>query len=107
MQRIKIPEPMSGGLILSYKCNAECRHCMYAYSPKWDGEISNDDLEIILNQLAGIIKPSPYGVKFVSLNHGLHFTGGEPFLNYELLLKAVRLANRMNIPSTFVETNCY
>ena len=107
MQRIKIPEPMSGGLILSYKCNAECRHCMYACSPKWDGEISNDDLEIILNQLAGIIKPSPYGVKFVSLNHGLHFTGGEPFLNYELLLKAVRLANRMNIPSTFVETNCY
>jgi hypothetical protein len=41
------------------------------------------------------------------LNYGLHFTGGEPFLNYELLLKAVEIADDLKIPSTFVETNCF
>ncbi|MEM2915510.1 MAG: hypothetical protein QXH91_08970, partial [Candidatus Bathyarchaeia archaeon] len=33
--------------------------------------------------------------------------GGEPFLNFELLLKAVKLASDLNIPSIFVETNCF
>ncbi len=61
----------------------------------------------ILKQLSGKIKPSHYGSDKVSLNYGLPFTGGEPFLNLELLLKAVEIANELGIPSTFVETNCY
>ena len=32
---IKIPAPFSGGLLLSYKCTAQCRHCMYACGPRW------------------------------------------------------------------------
>lgn len=81
---------------------------MYACSPKWGGDwISEEDLRKILMQLAGKIKPSPYGPETISLNHGLHFTGGEPFLNYELLCKAVGIAHELKIPSTFVETNCY
>jgi len=77
----QIPKPISGGLILSYKCSAECRHCMYACSPKWNGDwISQEDLKKILMQLAGTIEPSPYGSEIMSLNYGLHFTGGEPFL---------------------------
>jgi len=107
MEKVKIPEPISGGLILSYQCTAECQHCMYGCSPKWKGWISEDDLEKILNGLAGKIKPSPYGPERVSLNYGLHFTGGEPFLNFELSLKGVEIANQLRIPSTFVETNCY
>ena len=43
----------------------------------------------------------------MSLNHGLHFSGGEPFLNFKLLLEAVEISEALNIPSTFVETNCY
>ncbi|MFX0185233.1 MAG: hypothetical protein ACFE95_19295, partial [Candidatus Hodarchaeota archaeon] len=43
----------------------------------------------------------------VSLNYGLHITGGEPFLNYNLLLKSIQIANEFQIPSLFVETNCY
>lgn len=105
--KVKLPEPISGGLLLFYKCNAECRHCMYACSPKWKDWISEKDLKKILSQLASKIKPSPYGVRRVSLNYGLHFTGGEPFLNFELLLKAVGVAHELGIPSTFVETNCY
>src|SRR4030066_243220 len=48
----KIPRPTSGGLILSYKCSAECRHCIYACSQRWNADwISEEDLEKILSQL--------------------------------------------------------
>jgi hypothetical protein len=105
---MKIPPPISGGLMLSYKCSAECRHCMYACSPKWTGDwITVDQLEQFLPQLAKVIKPSPYGRQYLSLNHGLHFSGGEPFMNFKLLLKAVEIAETLKIPSTFVETNCF
>ncbi len=107
MGKVKLPGLISGGLLLSYQCNAECRHCMYACSPKWKGRISEEQLVTILVQLAGRIKPSPYGPDGVSFNHGLHFTGGEPFLNFQLLLKAAEIAKELNIPSTFVETDCY
>ncbi len=105
---MNIPAPISGGLILSYKCSAECRHCMYGCSPKWTGDwITVSQLEKFLPQLAKVIRPSPYGRQHMSLNHGLHFTGGEPFLNFDLLLKAVEIAEGLRIPSTFVETNCF
>lgn len=104
----KIPKPISGGLILSYKCPSECRHCIYACSPKWNANwISQGDLEKILSQLAGKILPGPYGPDTTSLNYGLHFTGGEPFVNFDLLSKAVEIAGKLKIPSTFVETNCF
>ena len=103
----KVPPPISGGLLLSYKCSAACRHCMYACSPKWKGDwIAREDLEEVLSQLAGRIRPSPWGSRTISLNYGLHFTGGEPFLNFELLVEAVEMAEELRIPSTFVETNC-
>jgi len=81
---------------------------MYACSPRWKADwISEKNLEKTLAYLAGKIQPSPYGPKATGLNHGLHFTGGEPFLNFDLLLKAVRMAEELKIPSTFVETNSY
>ncbi len=105
---MKIPRPISGGLMLSYKCPAECRHCMYACSPMWAANwITVDQLEQYLPQLAKVIEPSPDGRHYISLNHGLHFSGGEPFLNVKLLLKAVEIAETLKIPSTFVETNCF
>lgn len=60
-----------------------------------------------MSQLAGRIEPAPYGPETIGLNHGLHFSGGEPFLNFKLLHKAVEMAEAMGIPSTFVETNCF
>jgi hypothetical protein len=108
MARIPIPEPVSGGLILSYRCSAACRHCMYACSPRWPADWPDEaDLERGLSRLAAYIQPSPWGPDAISLNHGLHFTGGEPFLNFELLLRAVSLAEAAGIPSTFVETNAF
>lgn len=104
----KIPSPVSGGLILSYRCTAECRHCMYACTPRWKGGwITHQDLESILTSLSGKIQPSPYGPDAIDLNHGLHITGGEPFMNFDLLVEAVEMSSSLGIPSLFVETNCF
>jgi hypothetical protein len=80
---------------------------MYACSPAWEADwIGRDDVETLLSLLAGSVAPGPWGEHTISLNHGLHFTGGEPFLNYDLLLEAVAMAEELGTPSTFVETNC-
>jgi hypothetical protein len=81
---------------------------MYASSPKWGVDpMPADRLETILRALRPTIQPSPRGPEHVSLNHGLHFTGGEPFLDFDALLAAVETAHRLGIPSLFAETNGY
>jgi len=83
---------------------------MYAGSPKWENYwMSVNDLDVVLRKLARYFSEKyPPNVKGVlGLNYGLHFTGGEPFLNFKLLLRAVELAKSYNIPSLFVETNCF
>lgn len=108
MNKLPIPEPFSGGILLSYKCNSSCKHCMYACSPRWRGDwISEEDAERILAQLATKLGGKyPYPSR-IGVNYGIHFTGGEPFLNFDLLLKVTELARGLGIPSTFVETNCF
>ena len=103
---LRVQEPFSGGILLSYRCTSECRHCMYACSPRWiEDWISEDNLREVLIQLPDRILPSPFGADRIGVNYGLHFTGGEPFLSFDLLEKAVRIAHDLQIPSTFVETN--
>jgi len=105
---LKVPVPRSGGLILSYQCNAACRHCMYACGPRWPSVwMSQADLNGILSALGPYIEPSAFGPNGIGLNEGLHFTGGEPFLRFELLCEAVSTARDLGIPSLFVETNCF
>ncbi|MBI9101407.1 MAG: hypothetical protein JEY99_03250 [Spirochaetales bacterium] len=105
---MKIPVPRSGGLILSYKCTAECRHCMYGCSPKWSADwISDKNLDKTLKQLSRTITPAPEGPASMSLSRGLHFSGGEPFMNFDLLCLAVENGAEYGIPSMFVETNCF
>jgi hypothetical protein len=107
MTWVKMPRPISGGVMLSYKCSAACRHCMYACSPQWQADwMTEEALERLLCQLAKSVAPAPWGSQAMGLNHGIHFTGGEPFLNFGLLLRATEMAEGMGIPSTFVETNC-
>jgi hypothetical protein len=105
-RKIAVPEPVSAGIILSYKCTSSCRHCMFAGSPAWKADwMSEDLLKRTLDFLAGRIAPAPDGPEGVGINQGLRFTGGEPFLNFDLLIKAARQAAALGIPSTFVETN--
>jgi hypothetical protein len=105
-RKITVPEPVSAGIILSYKCTSSCRHCRFAGSPAWKADwMSEDLLKRTLGFLAGRIAPAPDGPDGVGINQGLCFTGGEPFLNFDLLIKAARQAAALGIPSTFVETN--
>ncbi|RLI12604.1 hypothetical protein DRO35_02690 [Candidatus Bathyarchaeota archaeon] len=54
---LKIPEPVSGGILLTYKCNSQCRHCMYACSPKLKADwISISDAEKVLRNLSKIFE---------------------------------------------------
>jgi len=104
--RLRIPEPVSAGIILSYRCSGECRHCMYACSPGWREEwLPEGRLGRMLEGLRGRLVGAPGGG--IGINYGLHLTGGEPFLNFGLLLRAVRRAAGMGLPSTFVETNSF
>ncbi len=105
---LQVPRPASAGLILSYRCTAQCRHCIYGCSPRWSGDwLPESDLKLILEQLAPHIQPSFFGPDRTDLSGGLHFSGGEPFANIKLLCRAVELAAELDIPSTFVETNCF
>ena len=109
MVKLLIPQPVSGGLLLSYKCNSKCKHCMYACSPRCKADwISLSDAEKVLAQLhEAFKKTSPINKPQLGVNLGLHFTGGEPFLNFNLLIDLVKMARRIGFSSTFVETNCF
>ncbi|MBM5805613.1 MAG: hypothetical protein FJZ49_06110 [Candidatus Verstraetearchaeota archaeon] len=108
MKKLYIDGPVSGGILLSYRCAGGCQHCMYACSPRWSEDwIPKEEAERVLTLLAGRIQASSYGRDGIGINSGLHFTGGEPFLNFDLLKEVVRTAHGLGIPSTFVETSCF
>ncbi len=107
VMKLTIPQPASAGLFLSYKCTSRCRHCLYACSPGWKADwLSVQDAEVVLAQLAPSLRGSGSVCGAVGVNEGLHFTGGEPFLNFDLLLQVTETARRLGIRATFVETNC-
>jgi hypothetical protein len=79
---------------------------MYACSPRWPPDwLSEEDGELVLTQLSRAMRDNRSYPGGVSLNEGLHFTGGEPFLNFGLLLRLTEMAARSGMPSIFVETN--
>ncbi|OAG27929.1 radical SAM protein [Thermodesulfatator autotrophicus] len=85
----------SGGIMLSYRCQCGCRHCVYACGPRWQDWMSRDFLENLLR-----------GIKETSGNpKGFHLAGGEAFLNFDLLLLAVEKCNELGLPLEYVETN--
>lgn len=88
-----ILQPSDLGLIMSYKCQCACAHCLYNCGPEWTEWISTDDIDAALEATQ-------------SWDHHfqVHITGGEPFLNPELLHYAVEAAARLSIPR-YVETN--
>ncbi len=85
--------PSDVGIILSYRCQAACRHCLYNCGPDWQDwmspELLRESLEAVLSW--------PHRVQ-------IHLTGGEPFLKFDLLLEAVEQATELGIPR-YIETN--
>ncbi len=87
-------QPRDIGLILSYRCQAECAHCLYNCGPGWHAWMAPEEVALVLENAK-----SAWGSGFQ-----LHLTGGEPFLNFPLLLHATEEAARLAIP-VYVETS--
>ena len=85
--------PTDLGIILSYRCQNACKHCLHNCGPSWQNWISPETLEEALQATRA------WGHRFQ-----IHLTGGEPFLNFSLLLEGVQLAAQLGIPC-YVETN--
>ena len=78
---------------MTYKCQCACKHCLYNCGPKWREWISGE----VLHDALRAISTWDHRVQ-------VHLTGGEPFLNFPLLLEAIRIAAELGIPR-YVETN--
>ena len=67
-------------ILLTYQCNFECDHCFVWGSPWQSGTLTLNQIEDIYRQ-----------AKEVGTVTSIYFEGGEPFLYYPILVKAVQL----------------
>jgi len=84
------------GIMLTDWCNASCSSCYLYCNPSRNNWMSAADAIRVWQELREI---SPHGCK-------VHLTGGEPFGNYELLLKITQEATAKGLGQTDkIETN--
>jgi MoaA/NifB/PqqE/SkfB family radical SAM enzyme len=81
-------------ILLTYQCTYECDHCFVWGSPWQTGTLTLEQIEQIL------IQAKEAGVT------SIYFEGGEPFLYYAVLVKAVRRAVDMGF-SVGIVSNAY
>jgi len=83
--------------LISYKCTNECKHCALLASPNQD-EIKMEfgDLKRYLEDIT-----TNYIVQEVG------FFGGEPLLNFDLLVSFIEEVKKYNIPKIGLPTNGY
>ena len=81
------------GLLLTDRCDAACGHCWFSCGPDRTETMSRAAAESAIDQARGL------GASWVSL------TGGEPFLEYSLMLGLVRYASDRGLHVEAV-TNC-
>ncbi len=81
-------------ILLTYQCTYECDHCFVWGSPRQTGTLTLEQVENILHQAkeAGVTS--------------IYFEGGEPFLYYAVLTKAVHKAADMGF-SVGIVSNAY
>ncbi|MFV1859257.1 MAG: radical SAM protein, partial [Anaerolineales bacterium] len=73
-------------LLLTYECNLECDHCFVWGSPWQSGTMTLARIRKILKQT----------IELETLEW-IYFEGGEPFLYYPILMKAVQEASEMGL----------
>jgi len=78
------------GLILTYRCNAECRHCFFESSPRREETIT---LEL---GIKAIDEATKLGAEWISL------TGGEPFLEPVLVSAFIKHASKSGLKTEIV-----
>lgn len=81
-------------ILLTYQCTCECDHCFVWGSPRQTGTLTLEQIENMLHQAKDT------GVT------SIYFEGGEPFLYYAVLVKAVHKAADMGFDVGIV-SNAY
>ncbi len=83
--------------LVSYKCTNECKHCALQASPnQGDNTVEPEDVRKYLEDITK------------SYNIGeVNFFGGEPLLNFNLLISLIEEAKKFNIPKIGLPTNGY
>lgn len=93
-EKLVVPPLRSGGVILGYQCNLACRHCNYNSRPNAGPWMTEDMLDRILDALANERRLID-----------IHLAGGEPTLNPDLLVTAIRKTREKKIRLSYMETN--
>lgn len=84
----------SGGLITNYVCSSQCKHCLYASSPRREKDYIDKETTARLFR------------KCIDLGcRSLHIGGGEPLLRPEKLKDVLDTAVKENMSIQYVETN--
>jgi radical SAM protein with 4Fe4S-binding SPASM domain len=78
------------GLILTYRCNAECRHCFFESSPRREETIP------LKLGIKAIDEATKLGAEWISL------TGGEPFLEPVLVSAFIKHASKSGLKTEIV-----
>ncbi|MFX1276406.1 MAG: radical SAM protein [Promethearchaeota archaeon] len=81
--------------LVSYRCTNECKHCALQGSPKQDNlSIKLEDVKRYMEDITSYYEIGEVG-----------FFGGEPFLNFDLLVSLVKEVKRYEIPKIGLPTN--
>ncbi|MCL1992696.1 MAG: radical SAM protein [Spirochaetes bacterium] len=93
---LKTGRLLHGGLMITYLCNAACRHCLYSCSPTRDAGFLD---ETAAEAAAGLLAEG--GCRSV------HIGGGEPFLDFERLLMSLVKLKDAGVAVDYIETNAF
>jgi hypothetical protein len=81
------------GIIMTAHCNATCAHCSKSYGPHRTEHLSLDEIQRMMNEAATVDDAEPLA---------FDLTGGEPFLNFDLLVDVVSHGSRLGAEVTCV-----
>lgn len=81
------------GIIMSYACPSACRHCVYNCGPHRKAKITPE----LLYEALRVLSLHSYPPQ-------VHLTGGEPFLDFDLLCTGVRMASELGL-NVYLETS--
>ncbi len=84
------------GIMVNYACNAACRHCLYACSPKREKGYMTKEIASKIGELL-----QKGGCRHV------HIGGGEPFLNFDALVLVIETLAKYNVYIDYIETNAF
>lgn len=79
------------GIAITRKCNISCRHCISECQPNSTEKLSLQVIEKLIEQTAGL-----------GTVKSIVFTGGETFLEYEKLIYAVSLCEKLGLEASVI-----